>query len=122
MDIIQLTGIRAYGYTGAFPEEKILGQWFEVDITLWLDLSQAGNSDLLADTHDYGAVVESTQQIVQTHKFNLIERLAAEIARSALKSDGRLHQAQVRVSKLSAPIPDFSGKISVEITRDRTTI
>jgi len=24
---------------GYLPEEQVLGQWFEVDLTLWLDLS-----------------------------------------------------------------------------------
>ena len=33
-DCIHISGIRAYGYTGLFPEEKALGQWFEVDLTL----------------------------------------------------------------------------------------
>ena len=39
MDCIYLTGIRAYGYTGYLKEEQVLGQWFEVDVKLWLDLS-----------------------------------------------------------------------------------
>ncbi len=36
MDCIHVTGIRAYGYTGYLPEEQSLGQWFEVDLKLWL--------------------------------------------------------------------------------------
>jgi dihydroneopterin aldolase len=53
MDCIQLTGIRAYGYTGFLPEEQVLGQWFEVDLTLWLDLAKSGASDRIEDTLDY---------------------------------------------------------------------
>ena len=119
MDNIQLTGIRAYGYTGALPEEQILGQWFDVTLILWLDLSKAGKSDRLADTCDYRDIIGATQQIIRTEKFALIEKLADAIAQAALQTDPRLSQIQVTLSKLAAPIPDFSGQISVEITRSQ---
>ena len=45
MDAIHLTNIRAYGYTGALPAENVLGQWFQVDIILYLDLAEAAESD-----------------------------------------------------------------------------
>ncbi|MGK7883005.1 MAG: dihydroneopterin aldolase, partial [Crocosphaera sp.] len=53
MDFIEVTGIRCYGYTGYLPEEQVLGQWFEVDLTLGVDLKDAGTSDNLDDTSDY---------------------------------------------------------------------
>lgn len=117
MDSIQLTGIRAYGYTGLLSEEQVLGQWFEVNLILWLDLSQAGESDRIADTCDYRDIIHTTQQIIKIEKFALVEKLADAIAQAVLQSDHRLHQVRVKLSKLAAPIPDFSGEISVEITR-----
>ncbi|MBE9137283.1 dihydroneopterin aldolase [Nodosilinea sp. LEGE 07088] len=119
MDAIHLTNIRAYGYTGALPEETVLGQWFQADITLYLDLTQATASDRLADTHDYRTVINSTQAIISGQKFVLIERLAGAIATSALESDLRLQRVTVRVTKLTPPIPNYTGQVAVEITRDR---
>lgn len=116
MDSIQLTGIRCYGYTGYLPEEQVLGQWFEVDLTLWLDLSPAGKSDRIEDTLDYRKAISTVQHLLKTSKFALIERVAAEIA-EAMLSDERVQQVQVRLCKPAAPIPDFSGKITVAITR-----
>ena len=116
MDCIQLTGIRCYGYTGYLPEEQVLGQRFEVDLTLWLDLSIAGKSDAIEDTLDYRSIITSVQQLVTTSKFALIERLATAIAQLILQSD-KVTQVQVKLSKPAAPIPDFSGKITIEITR-----
>ncbi|MCU0517609.1 MAG: dihydroneopterin aldolase, partial [Oscillatoria sp. Prado101] len=80
MDSIQLTGIRCYGYTGYLPEEQVLGQWFEADLTLWLDLSPAGKSDRIEDTLDYRKAISTVQELLKTSKFALIERVAAEIA------------------------------------------
>jgi dihydroneopterin aldolase len=119
MDTIHLTGIRAYGYTGALPEENTLGQWFEVDITLTLDLTEASHSDRLADTHDYRTVIASTQALIRQQTFALIERLAGAIATAALDSDPRLQQVRVRVTKPTPPIPDYSGQVAVELTRQR---
>ena len=116
MDSIQLTGIRCYGYTGYLPEEQVLGQWFEADLTLWLDLLPAGKSDRIEDTLDYRKAISTVQELLKTSKFALIERVAAEIA-EAMLSDERVQQVQVRLSKPAAPIPDFSGNITVEITR-----
>jgi hypothetical protein len=31
LDLIRISGIRHYGYTGFFAEEQVLGQWFEVN-------------------------------------------------------------------------------------------
>lgn len=117
MDFIQVTGIRAYGYVGLLPEEQVLGQWFEVDLTVWFDLAKAGESDRIEDTYDYRSAVIAVQQLIKTQKFALIERLAGAIAKTILESD--VEQVRVRVVKVAVPIPDFDGKIAVEITRNR---
>lgn len=115
-DSIHINGIRAYGYTGFFQEERTLGQWFQVDLTLWKDLSKAGYSDRLEDTYDYREVVQAIQSLIQTSKFLLIERLAEAIANILLQS-GKMVQVRVKLTKLAPPIPDFSGTVAIEITR-----
>ncbi len=120
MDCIQVTGIRCYGYTGYLPEEQVLGQWFEVDLTLWLDLAPAGQSDDIADTLDYRQAIEIVKQLVKTSKFSLVEKLANAIATAILELD-RVQQVRVQLSKPAAPIPDFGGKITLDITRTRQT-
>lgn len=116
MDRLHISGIRAYGYVGVYPEEKTLGQWYEVDLTLWLDLAKAGHSDRLEDTHDYSTDVKAIQDLIKTAQFNLIERLAEAIAHLVLQSSN-LHCVTVRLTKVSPAIPDFMGHVSVEITR-----
>ncbi|OUL29442.1 dihydroneopterin aldolase [Nostoc sp. T09] len=119
MDCIHLTGIRSYGYTGYLPEEQVLGQWFEVDVRLWLDLSTAAKTDAIADTIDYRSIISLVQNLVKTSKFALVEKLAGTIADSILQQCDRVTQVQVTLSKPAAPIPDFGGKISIELTRNK---
>ncbi|MBE9124824.1 dihydroneopterin aldolase [Coleofasciculus sp. LEGE 07081] len=120
MDCIHLTGIRCYGYTGYLPEEQVLGQWFEIDLTLWLDLAPAGQSDDITDTLDYRQAIETVKQLVKTSKFALVEKLATAIANSILQFE-QVQQVQVQLSKPAAPIPDFGGTITINITRSRST-
>lgn len=117
-DCLQIQGIRAYGYTGFLAEEQTLGQWFEVDLRVWLNLSVAGKSDRLTDTYDYSNSVKLIQSLIQTSKFALIERLAEAIAQTILASD-QVTQVRVRLIKVAPPIPNFDGRIVVDITRFR---
>lgn len=119
MDSIQVTGIRCYGYVGYLPEERVLGQWFEVDLTLWVDLASAARSDAIEDTLDYREAIAVVKQEIKTAKYALVERLISAIADKLLSLD-KVRQVRVKLTKPAAPIPDFSGRITLDITRSRT--
>ncbi|MGB2926002.1 MAG: dihydroneopterin aldolase [Limnothrix sp.] len=116
MDIIAIRNIRSYGYTGFLAEEKTLGQWFEVDLELSVDLVPAGESDALADSVDYRQVIEMTKEIIKISHFDLVERLASVIATKLLTITA-IKAVRVCLTKPNPPIDDFSGKIVIDITR-----
>ncbi len=55
--------------------------------------------------------------LIQTAKFDLIERLAGAIADS-LMSDPQISKLQLTVIKYP-PIPNFLGSVAVEVYRER---
>jgi 7,8-dihydroneopterin aldolase/epimerase/oxygenase len=116
MDSIKITDIRSYGYTGYLPEEQVLGQWFEVDLTLWLDLTAAAETDKIEHTFDYREAIFLVKDIIKNSKFALVEKLVETIADKIL-SLNKVTQVRVQLSKPAAPIPDFSGRITLDITR-----
>ncbi len=118
MDAISITGIRCYGYIGFFKEEQVLGQWFEVDLKLWLDLTLASQSDFLENTLDYSQIIAIVKEIIKNSKFALIEKLAGEIVKAILKQE-LVEKVEIRLTKVAAPIPDFDGKIAIELTRSK---
>lgn len=121
MDLIELTGLTFYGYHGAFPEEQRLGQRFVVDLRLGLDLADAGATDDLALTVDYGRVTGTVKAIVEGPPFKLIEALAEALAVAILDGYPLVEEARVRVAKPSAPVAAApSGLVAVEISRART--
>lgn len=117
MDKIHINDIKAFGYLGGLTEGDTLGHWFEVDLTLSFDLSDAGTSDALGDTYSYVDIVQKTKTLIETQRYKLIERLADEIASHALNSDSRIQKISVKVTKTAPPIPNFSGSVAVEIER-----
>lgn len=116
-DRIRLAGLRLLGVHGALPEEQVRAQPFEVDLDLVADLAQAGRTDSLADTVDYGAVVAATQRVVVGEGHRLLERLATRIADDVLTVDPRITSVTVTVRKLRPPVPADLAWVEVMMTR-----
>ncbi|WP_108659861.1 dihydroneopterin aldolase [Acuticoccus kandeliae] len=119
MDAIYLDDLAFYAFHGVFDEESRLGQRFVVDLVCWLDLGPASREDAYALTVDYGTITEAVGRVVTQSRFKLIERLAGAIAEAVFATDARIEKVKVRVHKPGAPIPIASGRVSVEIVRDR---
>jgi dihydroneopterin aldolase len=118
LDAIEITGIRCYGYTGYFPEEQVLGQWFEVDLTIWMDLSLTGSDDQLSNTLNYADVVERVTNLLETSRFKTIEKLNAVIIEAVL-AFAPVQKVHSRLVKVSPPIPRFEGRIAIAMTRSK---
>jgi dihydroneopterin aldolase len=118
LDAIQISGIRCYGYTGYFPEEQVLGQWFEVDLTIWMDLSVTGSDDQLENTLNYADVVERVTNLLETSRFKTIEKLNAVIIEAVLAFDP-VQKVHSRLVKVTPPIPRFQGSIAISMTRTK---
>lgn len=116
---IELRGLRAFGYHGCFDFERRDGQEFVVDITLWLDFTQAAATDDLAHTVHYGELAERAVAIVQGPPRNLIETVVSEIADDVM-TDPKVTAAEVVVHKPSAPIPHAFADVRVVATRTRS--
>jgi 7,8-dihydroneopterin aldolase/epimerase/oxygenase len=117
-DRIELRGLRVRGRHGVFDHERVDGQDFVVDITVWIDLVDAADSDDLADTYDYGELAERAAAIVAGTARNLIETVAGEIAQDVMK-DQRVHAVEVTVHKPQAPIPQAFDDVAVVARRSR---
>ena len=118
-DRIVLTGLRVRGHHGVFEHERRDGQDFLVDLTVWLDLAPAGESDKLVDTLDYGALAQATADIVAGPPVDLIETVAGRIADRTLAADARIDAVEVTVHKPSAPIPLTFTDVAVVVHRTR---
>lgn len=115
-DRIELRGLRVLAVCGALPEERERPQPFGVDLDVDVDLGPPGQSDDLADTVDYGALVRSVARVAAEGRFTLMERLAQRIAEE-VGGDARVEAVTVAVHKLRPPVPVDLASAGVRVTR-----
>lgn len=118
-DRIELSGLKAYGYHGVFPEEKRVGQEFQVDVTCWLDFSLAAETDDLAATVDYAELARIAHEVVAGPSCDVIERVAGLIADKIMATFAQLFAVEVTVHKPHAPIPLEFSDVAVVARRSR---
>ena len=102
-DRITLRAMRFEGHHGVSEEERALPQPLEVDLVVEADLERAGRTDEVADTIDYGPLIELCRGVVERNSFRLLESIAAAIADRALDRT-TASAVTVRVRKLAVPV------------------
>jgi dihydroneopterin aldolase len=117
MDRVSLKNIRLFGVHGAEPEEKKLGQRFEIDVDAFGDFSKPAKSDRLDDAVNYSTVFKTVERVFNSKSYNLIEALAGDIADAVLAMP--VAQVTVRVRKPNAHVKGILDCAEVEITRKR---
>ncbi|HOB89123.1 MAG: dihydroneopterin aldolase [Bacillota bacterium] len=115
-DKITLRNMVFYGYHGVFEGEKELGQRFEVDVELHMDLSVPGQTDDLEQGINYVDVYTIVQTIVQERTYDLVEAVAENIAETILDAYS-VDYVVVRVRKPSVAMGGVIDYVEVEITR-----
>lgn len=118
MDKIVIKGLRVYAYHGVKETEKEKGQPFELDVTLSVDVSAAGQSDDLAQTVNYSKVAKRIVAVMQSEKNDLLERVSTRVAEMIL-TEFPVNEVTVLLKKPRAPIAADFDYVAVEITRRR---
>jgi 7,8-dihydroneopterin aldolase/epimerase/oxygenase len=119
LDKILLNNMQFYGFHGLLPEENKLGQRFNVDLELHLDLRKPGRSDDMYDSIHYGHVYNAVKEVVEGEAKNLIEAVAEGVAEKLLVSFDLLEACRVKIIKPDPPIPGHYQSVAVEIYREK---
>jgi len=117
LDHIRLKNLCFWGRHGHFPGETDLGNRFEVDVELELDVSQAAELDRIDLTVDLTAAYDIVRRHVEGEPCQLLETLTGRIIADLVKLD-KVELARVRVRKLMPPFAGATqGVMEVEMTR-----
>jgi len=113
---IRLVNMEFYAYHGVAPEEKSVGQIFQVDVEVDVDLEPAAASDALSESVNYVDLFKMAEEEMSGDKYDLIETVAGKIADRVLEKN-LVNMVTVRIRKPHAPIPGEFQHIEVELTR-----
>jgi dihydroneopterin aldolase len=111
-DLIRLKDLRVRGKHGVGDLERADAQEFVVNLEIAADLSEAAQTDGIGDTIDYSVLRTKIVQIVETHSYHLLERLAGEIL-AAIFKDVRIERARVSIAKPHRLV-DCAAEVSLE--------
>ncbi|HMB71794.1 MAG TPA: dihydroneopterin aldolase [bacterium] len=115
---ITLADIGLVGHHGYHAAEKELGQRFEVDVDLWVDIEACAQSDALEDAVNYEMVYQLVEKTVRDDHYSLIEALGADLADS-IYDEFEVEGVTVRLRKPSIPHCPSLGHVEIEVDRGR---
>ena len=99
MDIIFIDDLRIPTLIGIYPRERSVPQTVEMSLQIGTSFAGVGVSDDIGDTIDYAKVVERLRSELATQHFNLLERLAEDVAELVLNEFGA-RWVRVSIAKL----------------------
>ncbi len=118
MDQIIIRDLVARGIIGINDWEREKPQEILINITLFTDLRQAGETDNLTYSVNYRTIAKRVQAHAETAQRLTVEALAQDLARICLEEAG-VEKVRVRVEKPGAV--RFTRSVGVEIERSKST-
>ena len=105
MDKITVKDLEVFANHGVYEQENFLGQKFVISAVLHTDTRMAGLTDNLENSINYGEVSHLIKKVVEENTWNLIEKIAEEVAHTILVTYSNLvKQVDITVKKPWAPI------------------
>lgn len=118
-DSVFVTGLALHAYHGVMQHEATVGQTFQLDLLLAIDLAEASRSDKLADTVGYDQVVEVASRAFTDKTYKLVEAAAGAVADAILGRFAQVASVRVTVHKPHAPVAATFADVGVTLVRSR---
>lgn len=80
MDIVFIKDLRVDTVIGIYDWERQIRQVVSIDLEMAADIAKAAGSDDISDTLNYKAVAKRVISFVRDSEFELVEKLAEQIA------------------------------------------
>jgi len=117
MGTIELEKMEFFAYHGCYKEEKVVGNYFLVDLKFNTDCNPAIKSDSLSDTISYLEIYELIKKEMEI-KSNLLENVAGRIVnRLYAELPERISNVTVKIRKMNPPLGGKVESVSVSLTR-----
>lgn len=112
--IISLDNVHLHGYHGVDEQERIVGAEYELNVSVALPVTEGCATDEIGDTLSYADIYDVVRDEF-SRSSRLIEHVATRVGNALLEAFGQIESVEIKVVKLSPPIPGFSGSASVRL-------
>ena len=112
---IFISGIECYGFHGLTEAEQELGNRFQIDISLEVDISAPAASDRITDAVDYRQIHAVVVDWIEKRRFKLLEAMAEGLAVEIL-TRFPVESVTLRLKKLAPRLPGIVADVGVEVT------
>ena len=111
-DRIDVRKLRLWAHVGVLESERLLGQWFELDLKLGFDLSAAAAGDDLGASLDYSRAITALQRQASEVQVQTLEHYSELIFDCLEELYGPVPMG-LELRKCRAPVPGFGGSVAV---------
>lgn len=112
---ISLKGLRFFAYHGYHEEESIVGNSFEVEVAITYKAESIISS--IHQTINYVQVYEQVKAVMSQPQ-KLLETVAMLLAENLHKEFRSIQKVVISITKLTAPISNFTGSVGVSYTKE----
>lgn len=108
---VRLEDVRLFGYHGLFPEERILGNWFILNLSISKYVTEEF-SDQIERTMDYGQLYAISAEVMK-EPVDLLETLCERIAAKCKELHPNFLELEIRIGKEHPPMGMMGGRSCV---------
>ena len=113
---IHVQELKLWAHVGVLEKERLFGQYFLLDFTLWIDLDKVSKSDKLSDTADYSKAINDLHNLAFELNCQTIEFFSEKILDLLEENYGPIPML-VFLRKCNVPIEGFQGIVGIERSR-----
>ena len=119
--VIHVKDINLWAHVGVLEKERLYGQSFLVDFSLWLDVADAARYDDLSSTADYSVAIKGLQKLAFDMNCHTIETFSECILDYLEDLFGNV-QMKIFLRKCNPPVEGFNGSVGIERTRNPSAL
>jgi dihydroneopterin aldolase len=110
---VELQNIRIFAHHGFFPEERILGNWYKINLKVIVKNNKS-IEDQLVNTLDYGVLFLICKEVM-ADSVDLLETVVETILSRVKRLSSQILEVNLDLSKENPPLGLSSGNSSISI-------
>ena len=95
--------MKFYAHHGYYEEERKMGAYFILDVSVEVDFSQAGKNDQLADTVNYENIYTICKEVMLI-PVKLLEHVVSKIEAKLIEDHPNIQGVNIVLKKLNPPL------------------